>query len=177
MNIICGHDCGEYLNGRCSWILVMRPMLGSELMYIVARIAITTKSHEEGLAGYTPLIKLFCGHRRKKIKQWNKKKKSGTMWPRLKDEKKKKNIRRHQSFDNYLITLRQQIHVNACSEKKVKHTTEHTWSIHHIIKEPVHKKHPTCLSKLSFMCNSKVKAFLCVIMHFWFHFEISSPCY
>lgn len=48
-----------YLSGRCCCILAMSPMLGSERMYMVARIAMTTNSHEEGLAGYTPLITLF----------------------------------------------------------------------------------------------------------------------
>lgn len=54
-----------YLSGRCCCILVISPMLGSERMYMVARIAMTTKSQEEGLAGYTPLIKLFCNHKRR----------------------------------------------------------------------------------------------------------------
>jgi len=49
-----------YLTGRCSWILAMRPMEGSERVYMVARIAMTTNSHEDGLAGYTPVITLFC---------------------------------------------------------------------------------------------------------------------
>lgn len=81
--------CGVYLNGRCSWILVMRPMLGSELMYMVARIAITTKSQEEGLAGYTPLIKLFCGHRRGKIKRQTERNPEPP-WDRLKRPEEKK---------------------------------------------------------------------------------------
>lgn len=54
---------GGYLAGRCSWILAMRPMDGSARVYMVARIAITTKSQEDGLAGYTPVITLFCTHR------------------------------------------------------------------------------------------------------------------
>lgn len=40
-----------YLTGKCSCILAMRPIEGSERVYIVARIAMTTKSQEEGLAG------------------------------------------------------------------------------------------------------------------------------
>lgn len=38
----------------------MRPMEGSERMYMVARMAMTTNSQEEGLAGYTPVITPFC---------------------------------------------------------------------------------------------------------------------
>lgn len=45
----------------------MSPMEGSERVYIVARIAMTTKSQEEGLAGYTPVITLFCSCERTKI--------------------------------------------------------------------------------------------------------------
>lgn len=40
-----------YLTGRCSCILAISPMEGSERVYMVARIAMTTKSQEEGLAG------------------------------------------------------------------------------------------------------------------------------
>lgn len=40
-----------YLIGRFSWILAMSPMEGSERVYTVARMAMTTKSQEEGLAG------------------------------------------------------------------------------------------------------------------------------
>jgi len=54
-----------YLSGRCCWIILMSPMLGSERMYMVARIAMTTKSQEDGLAGYTPLITPFWNHRRR----------------------------------------------------------------------------------------------------------------
>lgn len=53
-----------YLRGRCCCILAISPILGSERMYMVARIAMTTKSHEEGLAGYTPLITRFCLRRK-----------------------------------------------------------------------------------------------------------------
>lgn len=49
-----------YLSGRCCCILVMSPMLGSDCMYMVARIPMATKSQDDGLAGYTPLIRLFC---------------------------------------------------------------------------------------------------------------------
>lgn len=49
-----------YLTGRCSWILAIRPIDGSERVYMVARIAMTTNSQEDGLAGYTPVITLFC---------------------------------------------------------------------------------------------------------------------
>lgn len=41
----------SYLIGRFSWILAMSPMEGSERVYMVARMATTTKSQEEGLAG------------------------------------------------------------------------------------------------------------------------------
>lgn len=50
-----------HLTGRCSCILAMSPMEGSERVYMVARMAMTTKSQEEGLAGYTPVTTLFCG--------------------------------------------------------------------------------------------------------------------
>ena len=40
--------------------MAMRPMDGSERVYMVAKMAMTTKSQEEGLAGYTPVITLFC---------------------------------------------------------------------------------------------------------------------
>ncbi len=34
-------------------------MEGSERVYMVAKMAMTTNSHEDGLAGYTPVITLF----------------------------------------------------------------------------------------------------------------------
>ena len=49
-----------YLTGKCSCILAISPMEGSERVYIVARMARTTNSQEEGLAGYTPLLTQFC---------------------------------------------------------------------------------------------------------------------
>lgn len=54
----------------------MRPMEGSERVYMVARIAMTTNSHEDGLAGYTPVITLFCTR-----EAVNKHKKNEEIWP------------------------------------------------------------------------------------------------
>lgn len=52
-------DENFYLTGRFSCILAIRPIEGSERVYMVARIAMTTNNQENGLAGYTPFITLF----------------------------------------------------------------------------------------------------------------------
>lgn len=96
-------DYGMYLSGRCCCILAMSPMLGSERMYMVTRIAMTTKSQEDGLAGYTPLITPFCNHRRRNIftRMFLKPQKHDARQERVRtgqDDKSSKHLRSNRNF-------------------------------------------------------------------------------